>query len=81
MVLQTPPSAPVFQSVTNEAGELTFSWSAVVSRTYQIQYNTDLNGTNWNNLGSPIQATNLTMNAVDPIGSNGQRFYRAVLLP
>ena len=72
---------PVFQSVAQTEGELTFAWSAVTGRTYQVQYTTDLLQTNWSNLGSPTLATNATMSASDSAGPDPQRFYRIALLP
>jgi uncharacterized repeat protein (TIGR03803 family) len=75
------PMPPVFQTVSQTNGTITFIWSAVATQIYQVQYNTDLNSTNWNNLGSTITATNATAVASDSIGSDSQRFYRALLLP
>ena len=48
---------------------------------YQLQYNTDLTTTNWNNLGGLVLATNGTLCASDPIGTDPQRFYRVLLSP
>lgn len=75
------PMAPVFQSVRQTNGRVTFTWSAAAGQTYQLQYSDDLTRTNWLNFGGSTTATNSTMTASDIIGSNAQRFYRAVLLP
>jgi uncharacterized repeat protein (TIGR02543 family) len=72
---------PVFQSVVQIAGELTFTWSAVAGRTYQVQYRTDWLQTNWSDLGIPTFATNDTTSASDSAGPDPQRFYRITLLP
>jgi len=77
--LSTPP--PVFQTMTSANGQITFAWSAVAGRTYQVQYTTNLTQAIWHNLGSPIPATNGTLTTSDTIGSNGRRFYRIGLLP
>ena len=71
--------APVFQSVTGTGGTVTFTWSAVASVVYQLQYRTNLAQGNWSNLGSAITATNAVMSASDSIGPDPQRFYRLLL--
>ena len=71
--------APVLQSVTGTGGTVRFTWSAVVSAVYQLQYRTNLAQGNWNNLGSAITATNAVMSAADSIGPDPQRFYRLLV--
>ena len=71
--------APVFQSVTGTGGTVTFTWSAVASVVYQLQYRTNLAQGNWSNLGSAITATNAVMSASDSIGPDPQRFYRLLV--
>jgi hypothetical protein len=72
---------PVFQTVVPTAGTVTFTWSALPGRTYQVQYTTDMQQTNWTNLGSTNLATSATMSASDSTGPDSQRFYRVALLP
>jgi endonuclease/exonuclease/phosphatase family metal-dependent hydrolase len=71
--------APVFQSVTGTGGAVRFTWSAVASVVYQLQYRTNLAQGNWSNLGSAITATNAVMSASDSIGPDPQRFYRLLV--
>jgi hypothetical protein len=71
--------APVLQSVTGTGGTVRFSWSAVTSAVYQLQYRTNLVQGNWNNLGSAITATNAVMSASDSIGPDPRRFYRLLV--
>ena len=71
--------APVLQSVTGTGGTVTFTWSAVVSAVYQLQYRTNLVQGDWSNLGSAITATNAVMSAADSIGPDPQRFYRLLV--
>jgi hypothetical protein len=71
--------APVLQSVTGTGGTVMFTWSAVVSAVYQLQYRTNLAQGNWSNLGSAITATNAVMSATDAIGPDPQRFYRLLV--
>ena len=79
-----PPTnlAPVFQTVAQIAGTLTFTWSTVPGQTYQVQSTTNLSQTDWSNLDSAILATNTTMSDSDSIASGpAQRWYRVALLP
>jgi uncharacterized repeat protein (TIGR03803 family) len=75
------PMAPKLQSLTSSNGSVLLTWSSVASQTYQLQFNSDLNSTNWTNLGAATLATNSTMSASDAVGTNLLRFYRVVLLP
>src|ERR1035441_4230209 len=71
---------PVFQAVTQTGGMLTLTWSATLSLAYRVQYSSDLNQTNWNNLGSTIVATSAIATATDSIGPDPQRCYRIVVV-
>jgi uncharacterized repeat protein (TIGR02543 family) len=73
---------PVFQSVVQTGGTLTFVWSAVPARTYQVEYKTNLNDTIWTSLAGPVTATNTTMTASDSVAAGAsQMWYRVALLP
>jgi hypothetical protein len=70
---------PLLIRAVSEAGDrLKITWGAVVGKTYQIQFSSDLTLSDWNNLGSAITATNDTMAALDSIASGARRFYRVV---
>lgn len=71
---------PLVVQAAEANGALKISWGAVVGKAYQLQFNSDLTSTNWNNLGSAITATNAAMAAFDSIGLDSQRLYRVVLL-
>jgi hypothetical protein len=71
--------APVLQSVTGTGGTVTFTWSAVVSAVYQLQYRTNLIQGNWSNWGNAITATNTVMSASNSIGPDPQQFYRLLV--
>jgi uncharacterized repeat protein (TIGR03803 family) len=73
--------APRIQSATAASGVVTLSWIALMNRTYQLQYKTNLSQTNWLYAGSPFKATNSFTTASDSVGSDPQRFYRVALLP
>ncbi len=79
--LSITPSPPAFQSVTHAGNTISFTWSALLGRSYQVQFTTNLTQTNWRALALPIAATNAIATASDTIGADRQRFYRVVLLP
>ncbi len=72
-------AAPIIFSANQNANALTFMWSAMVGRNYQVQYSTDLSQRIWSNLGGQISATNAIMSASDTTSSDSQRFYRIQL--
>ena len=74
-------NAPLVIAVTRTNGTLNLTWNAVVGLTYQLQYKTSLNQTNWTDLGGARLATNLTMTASELIDSDSRRFYRVILPP
>src|SRR6185503_2030746 len=45
------PPAPMIQNITHNNGSLSFGWSAIAGRTYQVQYATNLAQPVWINLG------------------------------
>jgi len=77
------PLPPVFKTAAKFGSTLTLVWSAVAGQTYQLQSNSDLSSTNWNNVGGAVAVTNGngTMTVSDPIGPDSQRFYRVVVGP
>lgn len=58
------------------SGAVTLAWSSTPGKTYRVQHKGTLDGSNWSNLGGPINATNTTATATDSVGSNTRRFYR-----
>jgi hypothetical protein len=79
LVEAVPP--PVLQPVVMTPGAITLAWSSFSNLTYQVQATTNLGGTNWANVGSPITASNNTVTVSEPVGSTPRQFYRVVLLP
>jgi hypothetical protein len=71
---------PQFKTITRANNIITFTWSAAAGRDYQLQYNTTLGTTNWNDLDI-ISATSGTASDFDIIETDVQRFYRVILLP
>jgi hypothetical protein len=72
---------PSFQAASSVNGSFVFTWSAQTGLAYQMQYTTTLAPANWTNAGTPITATNGTMNVSIPAPSDAQGFYRLLLLP
>ncbi len=71
---------PTIQTTTEAGNTIIFGWNAMPGQMYQVQCETNLTQSDWNNLGGAITATNSTIFEVDSI-SNSQRFYRIVLMP
>ena len=69
-------SAPMLQPGQLANGQFMLTWSAVSNGVYQLQYKTNLNQTNWINIGSTITASNTVLSVTNAIGSDKQRFYR-----
>lgn len=70
---------PLLIRAVSEAGDgLKITWGAVIGKTYQIQFSSDLTLSDWNDFGSAITATNDTMAVLDSIDFGSQRFYRVV---
>jgi streptogramin lyase len=74
------PMLPTIQALSANTAAITFSWFTVPGQTYQVQSKMDLLQTSWNNLGSPVIATNSSATTTDAI-TNSQRFYRIEQLP
>lgn len=79
--LTLPPPPPVFRTVSQSAGRLFLTSSAIQGHTYQVQYSTNLPAANWTDLMGPVVATNTTITVSDRIGPDSRRFYRVLLLP
>ena len=73
-------TAPVFQTITLTDTSLNLTWSTEAGQSYQLQYNSDLNSTNWTNLWGPLSATGTTLSSMDFLTNATSRFYRVVRL-
>jgi hypothetical protein len=69
---------PVITSVTQSAGNISFVWSTVVGKTYQVQYTTNLTQVVWHNWGIAMTANGTTLTASEGMNNGPQRFYRVV---
>ena len=73
-------AAPRLRSPAISGSSLSLSWSAIPGRSYQVQYKTNLDSSDWTNLGTNIAATNSISLGADSI-SDTLRLYRVVMLP
>ena len=73
-----PVQAPVLQAVA-QPGQLNVNWNAWAGYSYEVMYETNLTGSNWNLLSTFTAQTNGITSYSDPIGPDTQRFYRVVL--
>ncbi|HEX4265905.1 MAG TPA: protease pro-enzyme activation domain-containing protein [Verrucomicrobiae bacterium] len=80
VTVETVPR-PVLNSPVVSNGNLTFGWAAFVNQSYQIQSTTNLAGSGWTDLGSPIVATNNVMSVSLPVGHAPGQFYRVIMSP
>jgi uncharacterized repeat protein (TIGR03803 family) len=72
---------PEFQAVTLTNNLLSLTWTTEAGGTYLLQYNSDLNSTNWVNVSPALIATGATISTTDVITNGPQRFYRLVVSP
>jgi hypothetical protein len=78
----TPIAAPSFASPQTSTGTLTFTWSATIGVTYQVQSTTDLLSAVWTDYGPPIAATSNSISISDTnLTATNQLFFRLLLVP
>jgi len=72
--------APQFFNAATATNGFALSWTALLNRNYTVQYNGNLNTTNWLTLTN-LTVTTPVMTVIDPASTNTNRFYRVVLNP
>jgi subtilisin-like proprotein convertase family protein len=72
---------PGFTSTSYSNNLVQFAWSAIPGPHYQVQYRTNLVLGDWQNLGSPLLATDTFMSVADAVTNGPMRFYRVVAQP
>jgi uncharacterized repeat protein (TIGR03803 family) len=72
---------PEFQAVTLTKDVLNLTWSTEAGGTYQLQYTSDLNSSNWTDLDGLRTAAATILSATDPATNGPARFYRVMRLP
>ncbi len=69
------------QSIAISNNTAAFTWSSIPGRTYTLQSNSAMPGTNWMSLSPSIQATGATASATHSIGPLTNAFYRILQGP
>lgn len=77
-VLAVPP--PVLLAPELLGAQVRLTWTAVSNRTYQVEFNPDLNPTNWTPLLGDFLVVSNTARALDSL-TISNRFYRVRVLP
>jgi hypothetical protein len=71
---------PSFSSISRSGTNVFLTWSATPGVSYRLQYNTNLNTTNWFDAGD-ILASSASVSVTNFPATNAQRFYRVRQLP
>ena len=74
-------SSPQFVNIKGDAGNFTFTWTALVHRNYTVQCIDDLRRTNWVTLTNVTAATPVLTLIDSSIAAGSNRFYRVLLNP
>ncbi len=73
---------PVIHSIVGAGTtNVVLTWSAISSRTYQVQYKTNFSATNWSAIVPNVVATGITATLTDHPPAGSPRLYRVGLLP
>jgi hypothetical protein len=80
IVIVTPPPQPVFLAPILAGANIHLNWTAVPNIIYRIEFNEDLNSTNWIALPGDVPAASDSASKQDALSSL-HRFYRVRALP
>jgi hypothetical protein len=75
----TAPAPVLLTPMLLGVGTVNLTWTAVSNAAYRVQFNSDVNSTNWTDLVGDIRATGATASKTDTPTTN--RFYRIRVLP
>lgn len=78
--IQLPVGPTLSLTTLNPNGTLSFSIQAPIGKTYCVQYKNDLNDTTWTPLATNRVTSTDPITINDDIGTQPQRFYRAIIL-
>ncbi|MCU0771266.1 MAG: tandem-95 repeat protein, partial [Verrucomicrobia bacterium] len=67
-------------SILVSNGVARLEWTSIAGQIYELQYQDDLDGTNWASASLGITATGPTTSATNVLGAVTRRFYRVLLL-
>lgn len=71
---------PTVRLMKQSDGTLALTWNALPNQQFQVQSSSDLTGNNWQNVGGPFTATDISVTLPVTTGENTRRFYRVLLL-
>ena len=77
----TPPFLAILSIHRTPPSDVELTWSAVIGRTYRVQYKNDLTDPDWTDLSPDVTASGNTAALTDISAAGSQRFYRVELLP
>ena len=69
------------ESVTHTVSGATVTWRSVAGKRYQLHQKPVLTDAGWSPVGTPVTATGLSSQQLDPAGAAATRFYRVEVLP
>ncbi len=75
------PMRPLLVPGPRTGTNLTFTWNTVAGRMYQVQASTNLNFNNWTNSGAAFPAPGATVTITNSTITNGQRYFRVMIVP
>ena len=76
-----PPPVIAQAQFNSVANTFTLNWSAIAGLNYRVQFKTNLNDPEWQNLPGDVAATNTSATKVDVLPTNApQRFYRVTVV-
>ncbi len=78
LTITAPPPVVLWLLDFNSA-EVILAWSAATNATYHVQFETDLNGNNWQDLAGEVTAVSDTASKTDTKTSTN-RFYRIMVV-
>lgn len=81
-----PKSAAAFplvtiDQITRSLNSSTLQWRSVPGKRYQLQSRANFSGAAWQNSGTSVTASGLSVQAVDLSATAAFRFYRVQVLP
>lgn len=84
VIVQAPLrfSAPdSMQGIALTNGAIRLTWRAIPGRTYRVQFASELNSPDWQDIPGDVIATGDTASQTDVVEDMVQRFYRVIVLP
>ena len=81
VTVRAPPKAPMIQNVVLSNNAIAVTISTVTGQVYRLDSAASPASAEWSPVAASQTATNTVLTIADPLGTNQQRYYRAVLIP